>query len=190
MKVGKTLYVKNRNEWRRWLAKYGKTATEVWLIYYKKASGKPRIPYNDAVDEALCFGWIDGLKKRVDEDSFMHRFTPRTASSSWSNINVKRARALHKVGRMSPAELNAFRGRNRARSGIYLYEQRPQALSSQYMELFEKQPAAWAFFQAQPPGYRRLVTMWIMMAKRPETRLSRLQIVIDASAASRRSRWM
>jgi len=175
---------------RAWLERNHDRETELLVGFYKRGSGKPSITWPELVDEALCFGWIDGLKKRVDEDSFMHRFTPRTASSSWSNINVKRARALHKVGRMSPAGLNAFRGRNRARSGIYLYEQRPQALSPQYVKLFEKQSAAWAFFQAQPPGYRRLVTMWIMMAKRPETRLKRLQIVIDASAASRRSRWM
>jgi uncharacterized protein YdeI (YjbR/CyaY-like superfamily) len=186
----KPRYFKSAGDFRAWLEKHHATERELWVGFYKKASGKTGLTYLEAVDQALCFGWIDGIKKRVDDDSFMHRFTPRTKTSSWSLVNTKRVTALIKLGLMAKAGLDAFRTRDRKRSGIYLYEQRPQQLSPEYEQRFKADPRAWNFFQAQPPGYRRLATMWIMTAKKEETRLKRLDIILKASAEEKRTRWI
>src|SRR5437870_10343311 len=161
-------YFKSQADFRAWLEKHHASERELWVGFYKKASGKGGLQYREAVDEALCFGWIDGIKKRVDEASFMHRFTPRTATSSWSVVNTKRVAHLTKCGLMAPAGLKTFKARNRKRSGIYLYEQQEQPLGPAYERAFKAKPGAWEFFQVQPPGYRRLATMWIMTAKKEE----------------------
>jgi uncharacterized protein YdeI (YjbR/CyaY-like superfamily) len=186
----KPRYFKSQADFRMWLEKHHATARELWVGFYKKASGKKGLAYPEAVDEALCFGWIDGIKKRVDADSFKHRFTPRTKVSSWSVVNTRRVTELIKRGLVAKAGLDAFRGRDRRRSGIYLYEQRPQDLSPEYERRFKADPRAWNFFQAQPPGYRRLAIGWIMHAKKEETRLKRLDAILKASAEETRTRWM
>ena len=186
----KPRYFKTPADFRAWLEKHHADTGELWVGFYKKASAKGGLAYLDAVDQALCFGWIDGIKKRVDEDSFMHRFTPRTRTSSWSLLNTKRVAALTKLGSMAAPGLKAFRDRDRKRSGVYLYEQRVRDLDHAYEKRFKADARAWTYFQAQPPGYRRLATMWIMTAKKEETRLKRLEIIIKASAEEQRTRWM
>ena len=132
-------------DFRKWLEKNHATAPVLWVGFYKKDSGKPSITWPEAVDEALCFGWIDGIRKRVDEISYKIRFTPRRRGSIWSTINIKRARQLTKEKRMRPAGLKAFAARKEFRSGIYSYEQRPAELPRTYAKVFKKDAAAWDF---------------------------------------------
>jgi len=190
MTVVKPRFFASQAEFRAWLDEHHATAAELWIGFYKKASGKSGLTYPQAVDEALCFGWIDGIKKRVDADGYTHRFTPRTRTSSWSLVNTKRFGQLKKLGLVAASGLRAFTERDRKRSGVYLYEQRQQPLAPDYERRFKRDAAAWAFFQAQPPGYRRLMTMFIMTAKREATRLKRLDTVIRSSAAGKRLGFM
>ena len=138
------------------------------------------------MDEALCFGWIDGIRKRVDELSYKIRFTPRRRGSIWSAINIKRAEELAKQKRMRPAGRKAFAARIKYRSGIYSYEQRPVELPDAYAKLMKKNKAAWDFFQAQPPSYRKMISWYIVSAKLEETRLKRLKKLIQQSVKRRR----
>ena len=183
-------HFKSQSDFRAWLGKHHATERELWIGYYKKGSGKGGLVYQEALDEALCFGWIDGIVKRVDDVSYMQRFTPRTRTSSWSLVNTKRVGELTRLGVMAPAGLKAFRERDRKRSGIYLYEQKDRTLDPTYQRAFKANKTAWAFFVAQPPGYRRLAIMWIMTAKKEETRQKRLDAIVNASAAKTRTRWM
>ena len=142
-------------EFRAWLEANHETATELWVGFHKKATGRPSITWPEAVDQALCFGWIDGIRKSVDENSYTNRFTPRRPTSNWSLVNVKRVGELTDAGLMAPAGLRAFALRDEARTGVYSSEQRPTELPPEYAARFQENPPAWAFFQAQPPGYRR-----------------------------------
>jgi uncharacterized protein YdeI (YjbR/CyaY-like superfamily) len=172
---------------RRWLERHHASATELWVGFHKKSSGRPSLTYAESVDEALCFGWIDGVRKSVDADRYVTRFTPRRPGSVWSVINTRRARALIAQGRMHPAGLAAFKARNPKRSGVYSFEQRKAAaLTRQETAALRADTAAWRFFASQPPGYRRVVTWWVISAKRPETRARRLRVLIADSAAGRR----
>ena len=173
-------------EFRGWLAKNHASVTELWLGFYRKASGKGGITYPEALDEALCFGWIDGVKKRVDEHSYTQRFTPRRPRSIWSNVNIKRVSVLQELGRMMPAGLRAFEARDPKRSGIYSFENRPRELDGPCTRKFKANPKAWEFFQAQPPGYRRLMIWRVMSAKKEETRWRRLEQLIQDSAQGKR----
>ena len=168
---------------RRWLEAHHANRTELWVGFYKKDSGRGGVVYKQALDEALCFGWIDGMIRRVDEVSYMQRFTPRTPRSTWSAINIAKAAALIAEGRMQPAGLAAFERRAGDRSAVYSYEQRQSAaLSPAERRAVEAVPAARAFFEAQPPSYRRIVAWWIQTAKRQDTRERRLAVLIDCSA--------
>lgn len=172
---------------RRWLKKHHETATELWVGFHKKASGRPSITWPESVDEALCFGWIDGIRKKLDEESYVIRFTPRQPRSTWSAVNTRRVTELIEAGRMQPAGLRAFERRDPARSGVYSFEQREHAkLSPSQEKQFRAHKTAWAFFQAQPPGYRKIVTFWVTSAKQEATRERRLQLLIRDSAAGRR----
>jgi uncharacterized protein YdeI (YjbR/CyaY-like superfamily) len=173
-------------EFRRWLAEHHATERELLVGFYKKASGTRGISYKEAVDEALCFGWIDGIKKRVDENRYTHRFTPRTASSTWSLINATRVGELIALKRMAKPGLETWERRDPTKTGIYSFENRPQTFDAALEREFRKQPAAWTFFRAQPPGYQRLMTFFVMGAKQQETRLRRLDRLITASAAGKR----
>lgn len=154
--------------------------------FYKKDSGKPSITWPQSVDEALCFGWIDGIRKSVDEVSYKIRFTPRRTRSSWSAVNIKRAQELTNLGLMQPAGLEAFAARRENRSGVYSYEQRSPQLPGVYAKRFKKNLPAWKFFQAQPPSYRKAVNWWVVSAKQEATRLKRLDRLLDYSARSER----
>lgn len=182
----KVEHFKSPAEFRRWLAKHHAAAVELWVGFYRKDSGKGGITYQEALDEALCFGWIDGLKKRIDEASYTHRFTPRKARSIWSTVNTRRVEELRKLGRMAPPGLKAFAAREANRTGIYSFENRPRQLDGAYEKKFKANKPAWEFFQAQPPGYRRTAIWWVVSAKQEETRLRRLGRLIQDSAHGRR----
>jgi len=172
-------------ELRKWLKAHHATAQELLVGFYKRDSGKPSITWPESVDEALCVGWIDGIRKRVDESSFTIRFTPRKPGSIWSAVNIKRVEKLSEAGLMQPAGLAAFAKRKEARSAVYAYEQRGKGLSAEYEQKLKANRKAWAFYQAQPPWYQRTSAWWVISAKREETRLKRLEQLIDDSARGR-----
>jgi uncharacterized protein YdeI (YjbR/CyaY-like superfamily) len=178
-------------DFRAWLEEHHESEKELLVGFYKKGSGRPSITWPESVDEALCFGWIDGIRRGIDEESYSIRFTPRKPTSNWSSVNVARVAELTKEGRMRPAGTAAFERRSEARSGIYSYEQRKEAkLEPAQQREFEAHPKAWAFFNDQPPGYRRTATHWVVRAKREETRAKRLATLIEDSAAGRRLRHL
>ena len=175
-------------ELRKWFRANHAKAAELWVGFYKKDSGKPSITWSEAVDEALCVGWIDGIRKKLDADSYTNRLTPRRKGSTWSAVNIARVKVLTDLKRMRPAGVKAFAARTENKSGIYSYEQRRDRLEEPYAGLLAKNKAARAFFDAQPPGYRKLIGWYIVSAKREETRLERLKKVIDACAKGKRLR--
>lgn len=174
------------NDLRKWLRQNHTKADELWVGYYRKGSGKPSITWPESVDEALCVGWIDGIRKRIDHESYKVRFTARRRGSIWSSINIRRAEALTNDGRMRPQGLKAFAARRENKSGIYSYEQRRAELEEPYQSLLRKNKAAWEFFAAQPSSYRKMIAWWILSAKREEARQRRLQKLIEASADGKR----
>jgi uncharacterized protein YdeI (YjbR/CyaY-like superfamily) len=185
-----TRFFKTPNEFRAWLAKNHSTATEIGVVFHRKASGKPTMTWSDAVDQALCFGWIDSVARRIDETSRVQRFTPRKAKSNWSAINIKKVGELTARGLMTPAGLAAFARREEARSGVYSYENRHLAALDPAREaMFRANVAAWEFFSKQPPSYRQTAIYLVMNAKREETRSKRLTRLIDVSAHGRRLLW-
>jgi len=170
-------------EWRAWLEKHHSDTQELWVGFYKRGSGRPSITWPESVDGALCFGWIDGVRKSIDAISYKIRFTPRRPRSVWSGINIKRVGELSMVGLMHSAGLAAFDKRDGDRSAIYAYEQRKTAkLPALFEKKFRAQGEAWKFFHSQPPWYQRTCTYWVISAKREETRLKRLATLIDCSA--------
>ena len=181
----KTLYVKDRNQWRSWLEKNSTRVGEMWLVYYKKDSGKPRIAYEDAVEEALCFGWIDGKVKKLDEARYAQRFTPRKPKSNWSALNTQRAKKLIREGKMTAAGLEAFHSRETSKAAP-MPAQLPQDLEAK----FRKQAVAWENFSRFPPYYRRLMIARVASAKKEETRLKRLTQLIDHSEKNKRIKLM
>lgn len=173
-------------ELRRWFEKNHATAKEASIGYYKRDSGVPSITWPESVDQALCFGWIDGVRNGIDDKRYRIRFTPRKTTSIWSTINIGRVKELTKLGLMKPAGLAAFEARSEKKSGVYSFE---QAEASKLPAAFAKQlkanPKASAFFEAQPPWYQRSVTHWIVSAKKDETKEKRLADLIACSAAGR-----
>jgi len=182
----KPTFFKTPAELRRRLAKDHAKLDELWIGFYKVASGKGGITYKEALDEALCFGWIDGVTKSLGAESWMIRFSPRTARSAWSAVNIKRAGELRLAGRMTSAGLKAFEGRDRSKDKSYSYENALRALSPAYEKRFKANRKAWTFWEAQPPGYKRTASFWVMSAKKEETQLRRLATLIEDSAAGRR----
>lgn len=173
---------------RRWLEANHAKARELWVGFHKVHTGKPSLTWPQSVDAALCFGWIDGVRKRSSDDVYVIRFTPRRAGSIWSAVNTKRAAELKALGLMAPAGLAALAKRDPKRSGIYAFETRDAQFDAAAATAFRARKAAWTFFQAQPPGYRRLATHWVMHAKRAETRERRLAELIEDSSEGRRVR--
>jgi uncharacterized protein YdeI (YjbR/CyaY-like superfamily) len=167
---------------RAWLAKHHASKTELWLRLFKKHAASRGVTYPQALDEALCYGWIDGVVAALDDVSYAQRFTPRQPKSIWSNVNVAKVEALIAAGRMTPAGMAAYAARDPARTGIYSFEKEAATLTPPYRKQFRAASAAWVWFESQPPGYRRLMIYRVMSAKREETRLRRLQQLIDASA--------
>jgi uncharacterized protein YdeI (YjbR/CyaY-like superfamily) len=173
-------------DFRAWLEQHHDSEAELWVGYHKKGSGKPSMTWPESVDEALCFGWIDGIRKRVDAERYMIRFTPRRARSVWSAVNIARVAVLTEEGRMRPAGIRAFAARREDRSGIYSYEQRDRAkLDPAFEKRFRAKKRAWASFEAMPRSYRQAAIRWVMTAKKEETRERRLATLMEASAAGR-----
>lgn len=178
-------------DFRAWLLAHHADTAELWVGFYKKSAGKTGLTYAEAVDEALCFGWIDGIIKSLDAARFMHRFTPRRRGSTWSNINLRHIARLTAAGRMHPAGVAAFEARSAKRTGTYTYERpdrpaRPQRFPEKFEKLFRANAAAWRFWQAQPPGYQRNIIWWVISAKQEATQQRRLGFAIADSAAGRR----
>jgi uncharacterized protein YdeI (YjbR/CyaY-like superfamily) len=175
-------------DWRKWLEKNHDTVPELLVGFYKRGSGKPSITWPESVDEALCFGWIDGVRRTIDDESYSIRFTPRRRRSVWSNVNTKRVAELTKQGRMHATGLEAFEARDPKRSGIYAFEQakKDQKLDAAYEKKLKANKKAWEFFRSQAPWYQRTVSRWVMSAKKDETKLRRLEALIKDSAAGRR----
>jgi uncharacterized protein YdeI (YjbR/CyaY-like superfamily) len=172
---------------RAWLEKNHEVKREQWIGFHRKASGRPSITWPEAVDEALCFGWIDGLRKTIDAESYKIRFTPRRPSSNWSAINIRRMKELMREGRVRPVGIKIFQKRVPERSGIYSYENRKSAtLSDAAVKLFRAESAAWEFFQRQPASYRQTAIWWVVSAKRPQTQQGRLRKLIAFSKAGHR----
>ena len=167
---------------RAWLEGHHADRDELLVGFHKKASGKPSVTWREAVDEALCFGWIDGVRKSLGADSYTVRFTPRRPRSIWSAVNVGRVAELSQLGRMTPAGMKAFEARREDRTGVYSHEQTQAARFTRAQQRrFRDNPQAWEFFQSQPPGYRRQATWWVVSAKREETRARRLDRLIADS---------
>jgi uncharacterized protein YdeI (YjbR/CyaY-like superfamily) len=181
MQPVKIKFFKSADGFRKWLVKNHGAVTELWVGIFKKDSGRGGITYPEAVDEALCFGWIDGIRKGIDEASYVNRFTPRKSRSIWSTINTKRAGELRALGRMMPAGLKALAARDPERSGIYSFENRPRKLEAAFERKFKADKKAWEFFQSQAPWYRRTAGWWVRSAKREETRLRRLERLVSDS---------
>ncbi len=173
-------------QWRVWLQQHHATARELWVGFHKRGSGRASMSWPESVDEALCFGWIDGVRKRLDDTSYVIRFTPRRAGSIWSTVNLGRVRELTRQGLMGPAGLSAFEGRRPGRSGLYAYEQRKTAaLPAAMTRRFKRDRKAWAFYQKQAAWYRRTAAWWVVSAKKEATRERRLATLIGDSAAGR-----
>ena len=179
----KTLYVKDRKQWRSWLTKNGTRVSEIWLIYPKKHSGKVRIPYDHAVEEALCFGWIDGKTRRLDGDRYIQRFTPRRPSSEWSPINIGRARKLIARGKMTAAGRRAFRPERKT-------EAHPTEFPVSLEKTFKGNVKAWRNYQGFPPYYRRMTTAWVASGKKEETQKKRLEKLMESCARIQRIKFM
>jgi uncharacterized protein YdeI (YjbR/CyaY-like superfamily) len=174
-------------DFRDWLDRHHETESELLVGFYRKDTGKPSITWPESVDEALCVGWIDGIRRSRDAESYTIRFTPRKPRSIWSAINIARVAELTREGRMKPAGLRAFEALSADRSKIYSYEQRQQAdLPEEMLARFHSNAEAWAFFESQPPGYRRTAIWWVVSAKKEETRWKRLDTLIADSAAGER----
>ena len=186
----KPRYFRSAAEFRKWLERNHDKAGELWLGYYKKGATKKGITYQEAVDQALCFGWIDGKVRTIDDASYMQRFTPRRAKSPWSAINIKRAKELIAEGLMHPAGEKAFKERDPSKTSLYSFENRPQKLPPQMEKRFKAKKKAWEFFSTQPPGYRRNAIWWVTSAKKDETKDRRLAQLIEDSAAGRRIRQL
>ena len=182
----KVKYFKSSPDFRRWLEANHARVSELCVGFFKKDSGKGGLTYTEAVDEALCFGWIDGLKKRVDELRYTHRFTPRKPTSNWSRINIKHVERLKKSGRMTTAGLQVYEARDPQKCGVYCFENAVRSLAAADEKRFKSVKAAWKFFQQQPPGYRRIAIWWVVSAKKLETRARRLARLIADSRQGRR----
>jgi len=181
-------FFKTPAAFRKWLAANHAKSKELWVGFYKKDSGELSITWPESVDEALCFGWIDGVRKSLDSQSYVIRFSPRKPNSIWSAVNMRNVERLINADRMQPAGMRAYEARKEFRSGIYSYEQRSPELVEPYATTLKSNTTAWKFFSAQPPGYRKMMNWWIVSAKREETRLARLSRLIEASENSERIR--
>ncbi len=181
----KVTHFASPGEFRLWLEAHNRNVGELWVGFYNKQSGKGGLTYQEALDQALCFGWIDGIRKKVDEHSYTNRFTPRKPQSNWSRVNIARVRKLSADGLMAEPGLVAF-GRRDRRGARYSYQRRRARLAPADERAFRLNRRAWRYFTSQPAGYRRLASFWVGSAKREGTRLRRLAALIEASGNGRR----
>ena len=179
-------YFKSPSEFRAWLEQHHADASELLVGYYKRATGKPSMTWPESVDEALCFGWIDGIRRSIDEERYCIRFTPRRRGSIWSVVNTKRVAELTREGRMRPAGLKVFEERDPKKTQLYSFERETAAMPPAYERRFRANAKAWTYWQAAPPGYKRSVTHWLTSAKREETRERRLAALIERCAIGRK----
>lgn len=182
----KATFFRSGADFRQWLEEHSARSLELWVGYFKTRSGQAGLTWPESVDHALCYGWIDGIRKNIDKTRYMIRFTPRKPISTWSSVNIKRVELLIEQGLMRSPGLTAYRTRRENRSGIYSYEQRPMQLPEPYGSILQKNSTAFNFFSAQPGSYRRAAIWWVVSAKREETRTRRLkQLLADSSREKR-----
>ncbi|MBA3263184.1 MAG: YdeI/OmpD-associated family protein [Thermoleophilaceae bacterium] len=182
----KPLFFATPDEFGAWLEEHHETATELLVGFHKKGSGRPSITWPESVEQALRFGWIDGVRRSLGDESYTIRFTPRRPKSNWSAVNVAKVEELEERGLMAPAGVRAYEARTLERTGIYSHERRDAAVfPPHFEERLRANPAAWEWFEGRPQGYRSTATHWVVSAKRDETRLRRLQQLIDCSAEGR-----
>ena len=179
--MDKIKFFKTQKDFRKWLEKNHNKSRELWVGYYKKSSGRPSVDWPQSVDEALCFGWIDGLRKSIDGESYKIRFTPRKPGSIWSTVNLKRAKELINLGIMQPAGLEAFNKKDEKKINRYSFERENVKLDNEYEKKFKLNKKAWEFFQSMAPSYKKPTVWWVISAKQEETRLKRLSILIECS---------
>ena len=172
-------------DFHAWLEEHHDNTNVLWVGFFKKESGKPSITYPESVDEALCFGWIDGLRQKIDDESYRVRFSPRKPESTWSTVNIKRVEELTALGRMLPPGLAAFEVRKEKAFGEFTYDNRSPDMPEPYAGILKQNTAAWEYYQAQPPSYRKVVNWYVVAAKKEETRLKRLSELIECCAAGR-----
>lgn len=180
------IYFESPAAFREWLDTHHATTTELLVGFHKRHTGRPTLTWPESVDEALCYGWIDGVRRSVDAERYTIRFTPRRPQSVWSLINVERVKVLTREGRMRPAGRRAFEAMRPTRSGIYAFERPLATLTAKEIATFKRARAAWRFWEDQPPGYRKTATHWVTSAVRAETRVKRLASLIADSAAGLR----
>ena len=182
----KPTFFKTQADWRKWLEKNHASETELIVGFYKKSSGKHSIVWTESVDEALCFGWIDGIRKSLGEEAYQIRFTPRKRTSIWSAINIKRIQELMKLGLVAPAGKKIFDERNEKKQQLYSFEQENIAFTSAQEKRFKLNKKAWKYFEAMPMSYRRPATWWVISAKQEATREKRMATLIADSEAGRK----
>jgi uncharacterized protein YdeI (YjbR/CyaY-like superfamily) len=177
----KPTFFKNASEWRQWLKENHDKVDELWLGYYKKDSGKANYTWSESVDEAICYGWIDGIRRSVDKESYMIRFTPRRPTSIWSAVNIEKVKVLTEKGLMRPAGIKAWERRKEKKSKVYSFEQEIHELDPVYMKQLKANPKAWTYYSEKlAPSYKRSSIHWVMSAKREDTRQRRLNILIES----------
>lgn len=177
------IFFETQSDLRKWFEKNHKKLNEQWIGYYKKHTGKASITWSESVDQAICFGWIDGLRKSIDDESYMIRFTPRKPNSNWSAVNIKKVEKLQKLGLMKLEGMTAYKRKKERKSKQYSYEQKDVELSKEYEAVFKKNKKAWQYFDKKlAPSYKRISIRWVMSAKQEKTRVKRLQILIDSSS--------
>lgn len=172
-------------DFHAWLAEHHADTQELWVGFYKKDSGRASLTYPESVDEALCFGWIDGIRKSLDAESYTCRFTPRRPGSLWSPFNIQRVQELITLGRMQPPGISAYDSRKEKIFGEFTYANRSPDLAEPYAGILKQNTAAWAFYQAQPPSYRKVANWWVVCAKQEETRLKRLAELAECCVQGR-----
>jgi uncharacterized protein YdeI (YjbR/CyaY-like superfamily) len=176
----KPTFFANQNDFRKWLEENHQTESELLVGFYKVASGKPSMTWSESVDQALCFGWIDGIRRSIDDESYSIRFTPRRSGSTWSAVNINKMNELGAKSLLYPAGIEAYAKRKNNKSAIYAYENKPQNLTVKFLAIFAKNERAFAFYDKMPPYYKRTAAFWVMSAKKPETQLARLEKLMKA----------
>ncbi|HEY0997413.1 MAG TPA: YdeI/OmpD-associated family protein [Gemmatimonadaceae bacterium] len=185
------IFFSSPSHFRHWLAQHHRSATELLVGFHKKATGKPTLTWSDSVDEALCFGWIDGVRRSLGDEAYTIRFTPRKRGSTWSLVNLRKVERLIAEGRMQPSGLAAYEARTEEKTGTYSFEQRSAAsLAPEEEARFRGNRKGWAFWESQPAGYRKVATWWVVSAKRADTRERRLTTLIADSANGERVRHL
>lgn len=182
----KPKFFSTQNDFRKWLEKYHETEKELLVGFWKVDSGKPSMTWTESVDQALCFGWIDGVRRSLGKEAYTIRFTPRRPKSVWSRINIEKIERLKKDGLMQTAGLAAYDKKEDHRAVIYSYENRPREFTPEFEKKFKRNKMAWEFFEAQPAGYRRLMIYWVTSAKQEATRISRFERLVAGSAERKR----